>query len=136
MRSPNSGSQQNGSDNGDGGNSQPGSQASSPSHSDDSDDDDFVDDSDSTRRRRRCRRRRGHHDDADDSDHDDDTRGRLNDLRSLQQLTQYMADNDFLGGDVSHVPDESDWILTGIGVVLYFLGWASILTLFVVIVVF
>lgn len=100
----------------------------SSSSSDDSDSD-FV--YDNTRRRVRRRHPHSDPDDSGDSVFGDDTRN-----LGLRQLTQYMADSDFFDGDVSRVPEESDWILTGMGVVLYFIGWASILTLFAVIVVF
>lgn len=43
---------------------------------------------------------------------------------------------DYRGGNETDLRDEAEWILTGLGVVLYLFGWLSIVTLFVVIVSF
>lgn len=39
------------------------------------------------------------------------------------------------GGDQARLRDESECVLTGLGVILYFFGWLSLVALFVVIVI-
>lgn len=83
--------------------------------------------------------------DSDGSDSDDSSYDpRHSDRRYVRDLVRRTVSNmaDRLGGGEVQIPgepelrDESEWILTGMGVLLYFFGWFSIVTLFVVIVAF
>lgn len=85
--------------------------------------------------------------DSDGSDSSDSSyRPRRGDRRYLKGLVRRQLGNMTLGGGEVQLGapqlgepqsrDESEWILTGMGVLLYFFGWFSIVTLFVVIVAF
>lgn len=81
-----------------------------------------------------------HDSDSSDSDHshgsDDNRRHHFGGILSGRRRHHRRHRHADGGFDEAQLRDESEWVLTGLGIVLYFFGWFSIVALFVVIVAF